>query len=111
MRTQCAPLSALANVGPECGTGANDGLGVVEQFQFLVGIDWATESHQICVIDRDRQALEEKQNFTQRERGFATDRVAAEAERRPADLLVSAARQVWAKPVIACQALFSPLMA
>ena len=23
--------------------------------------DWATESHQICVIDRDRQVLEEKQ--------------------------------------------------
>ena len=23
--------------------------------------DWATEPHQICVIDRDRQALEEKQ--------------------------------------------------
>ena len=32
-----------------------------EQFQFLVGIDWATESHQICMIDRDRQVLEEKQ--------------------------------------------------
>ena len=32
-----------------------------EQFQFLGGIDWATESHQICIIDRDRQVLEEKQ--------------------------------------------------
>lgn len=32
-----------------------------EQFQFLVGIDWAAESHQICMIDRDRQVLEEKQ--------------------------------------------------
>ena len=32
-----------------------------EQFQFLVGIDWATESHQVCMIDRDRQVLEEKQ--------------------------------------------------
>ena len=32
-----------------------------EPFQFLVGIDWAAESHRICVIDRDRQVLEEKQ--------------------------------------------------
>ena len=32
-----------------------------EQFQYLVGIDWATESHEVCVLDSERQILEEKQ--------------------------------------------------
>ena len=32
-----------------------------EQFQYLVGIDWATESHEVCVLDSDRQILETKQ--------------------------------------------------
>ena len=31
-----------------------------EQNQILVGIDWATETHQICVIDANRQILEQK---------------------------------------------------
>ena len=29
------------------------------QFRLLVGIDWATDSHQICVIDSDRRPLRE----------------------------------------------------
>ena len=32
-----------------------------EQFQYLVGIDWATESHEVCVLDSERQILETKQ--------------------------------------------------
>jgi transposase len=31
-----------------------------EQFQLLVGIDWATEVHQVCVMNADRQVLEQK---------------------------------------------------
>lgn len=32
-----------------------------EQFLFLVGIDWATAFHQVCLIDAERQVLEVKQ--------------------------------------------------
>jgi transposase len=31
-----------------------------EQYQLFVGIDWATEFHQVCVINADRQILEQK---------------------------------------------------
>ena len=31
-----------------------------EQYQLLVGIDWATEIHQVCVMSADRQVLEQK---------------------------------------------------
>ena len=29
-------------------------------YQLFVGVDWATEEHQICVIDPDRQVIENK---------------------------------------------------
>ena len=32
-----------------------------EQYQFLVGIDWATEVHQVCVMNADREVLEQKE--------------------------------------------------
>lgn len=32
-----------------------------EHYQLLVGIDWATEAHQVCVIGPDRDVLKEKQ--------------------------------------------------
>lgn len=31
-----------------------------EQYKWFVGIDWATELHQVCVLDGDRQILQEK---------------------------------------------------
>ena len=31
------------------------------QFQYYVGIDWASDSYQVCVIDADRKVLGEKQ--------------------------------------------------
>lgn len=30
-----------------------------EKYRFYVGIDWATEAHQVCVMDADRRVLEE----------------------------------------------------
>ena len=31
------------------------------QFQYYIGIDWASDSYQVCVIDADRKVLGEKQ--------------------------------------------------
>lgn len=31
-----------------------------EEFKHFVGIDWATEEHQVCVVDRQRRVLEER---------------------------------------------------
>jgi hypothetical protein len=31
------------------------------QFQYYVGIDWASDRYQVCVIDADRKVLGEKQ--------------------------------------------------
>jgi transposase len=34
---------------------------VQEEYEFYVGVDWATEAHQVCLIDPQRQILEERQ--------------------------------------------------
>lgn len=31
-----------------------------DSFLFFVGIDWATESHQVCVVDRDGKKIAER---------------------------------------------------
>jgi hypothetical protein len=30
------------------------------EFRWFVGIDWGGESHQVCVLDRDRRKIEER---------------------------------------------------
>jgi hypothetical protein len=32
---------------------------VLGDYDFFVGIDWATESHAVCVLDRERQVVME----------------------------------------------------
>lgn len=33
---------------------------MAEQYRWYVGVDWATELHQVCVLDRERQIVEQK---------------------------------------------------
>jgi len=33
---------------------------VEEEYRFYVGIDWATEAHQACVLDRTRKLVSER---------------------------------------------------
>jgi len=33
---------------------------VSEQFQLFVGIDWAAESHEVCVLDPERRVIARK---------------------------------------------------
>ena len=37
------------------------GIGLHEDYAWWVGIDWATDAHQVCTIDRDCQVVDERE--------------------------------------------------